>query len=76
MIAKNIDYCMAAGIVIIINCVLYMLLPKSDYMIHHLETEEKREAWNKIYKEMMNYNIIGKLVGIFGLLILGKGICK
>ena len=30
----------------------YLLMPKSDYILKHLENKEQINAWLKMYKEM------------------------
>ena len=56
--SKNKNLCLASAIIIVTNYTLYTLLPKSDYMVHHLSREDQREAWINVYKEMKNNHLI------------------
>ena len=73
--SKNKNLCVASAIIIVSNYVLYTLLPKSDYMVHHLSREDQREAWMNVYKEMKNNHLIGFISGIIGFIVLGYGTC-
>lgn len=46
------------------NYFYYMLHPKSDWMLNHVETQEEVKAWLEMYKEMQfNYHA-GLVLGI------------
>ena len=57
------------------NYFYYMLTPKSDLMVTHLDEEEQRLAWQKIYKTMQfNYHI-GLVLGIIASGFFGASVC-
>lgn len=41
-------YCLAGLILLLSTSMVYVILPKSDYMINHLETLEKKQKWKDI----------------------------
>lgn len=57
-------YCMAGIILILTMSTVYYVLPKSDYMIRHLETKEKRMAWMNISRNFMKKKIIGFILAV------------
>ena len=63
--------CLFTIIVLGTNYFYYMLMPKTNYMIPYLETQEQRVAWLNIYKEMQRRCKIGFILGLFAYLILG-----
>ncbi len=54
---------------------LYMVLPKSDYMLNHLKTPEENKKWLEVYKTMKSRYYIGFVLGIIGALLLGSVFC-
>lgn len=54
---------------------LYMVLPKSDYMLNHLKTAEENKKWLDVYKTMKSRYYIGFVLGIIGALLLGSVFC-
>ncbi len=63
--------CIFTMIVLGINNMYYILMPKSDYMVPHLTTKEQRVAWLHIYREMQYRCKMGFVLGLLGYLILG-----
>ena len=63
--------CMFTVIVLGTNYFYYILKPKSDYMIRHLNTKQQREAWLNIYKEMQFRCKMGFVLGVISFLIYG-----
>jgi len=62
--------CFIGGITLLVNYFYYMLSPKTDYMILHLNEEDQRKQWLKINKTMQfNYHI-GLLLGIIASMVL------
>jgi uncharacterized protein YacL len=53
----------------------YILSPKSDHIVRHLETKEQREKWLTVYKDMQMKYHVGLVLGIIGAGILARGIC-
>lgn len=68
--------CLIASISFITSYFYYILSPKPDYMILHIEGEEQKKAWLKIYKTMQfNYHL-GLLLGIIAVFFLSMTFCK
>ena len=44
---------------------VYMIHPKSDYMIRHLSTKDQKNTWVKLKKEMSLKRYMGIGVGLF-----------
>lgn len=66
---------MMVGVTLLTNYFYYMLTPKSDLMVTHLDEEEQRLAWQKIYKTMQfNYHI-GLVLGIIASGFFGASVC-
>ena len=57
-------YCMAGIILILTMSTVYYVLPKSDYMIRHLETKEQRMAWMNISRNFMKKKMIGFILAV------------
>ena len=58
-------FCLAGLILILTTTTVYYMLPKSDYMINHLDTPEKRKTWMEVSRNFMKKKMIG-----FGLAII------
>lgn len=66
---------MMVGVTLLTNYFYYMLSPKSDLMVTHLDKEEQRLAWQKIYKTMQfNYHV-GLVLGIIASGFFGASVC-
>ena len=57
-------FCMAGLIVLFVMTAVYYILPKSDFMIKHLETEEKRLAWLNVSRNFMKKKMAGFVLAI------------
>ncbi len=55
--------------------VYYVLIPKSDYMLNHLKTEEQNKAWLKVYTTMRQRYFLGFLFGIIAGIPLSYALC-
>ena len=67
--------CIGAGITLLVNYLYYMLYPKSDTMIIHLDRENQRKEWYKIYRSMqLNYHT-GLVLGIIAAGFFSGSIC-
>tara|TARA_X000000950_G_scaffold143246_1_gene177482 strand:- start:384 stop:866 length:483 start_codon:yes stop_codon:yes gene_type:complete len=53
----------------------YILHPKSDYMVLHLDTEQQRVEWIKVYKYMQFYYHLSFVLSFITLAILYYGLC-
>ena len=58
-------FCLAGLILILSTSMVYYILPKSDYMINHLDTPEKRKIWMEVSRNFMKKKMTG-----FGLAII------
>ena len=68
--------CLVASITFIISYFYYILSPKPDYMILHIDNIEQKKAWLKIYKTMQfNYHL-GLFLGIVAVFFLSVTFCK
>jgi len=52
------------------NYFYYMLHPKSDWMLNHVDNQEEVKAWLKMYKEMQYNYHAGLVLGIIGVGVL------
>ena len=43
--------------------IFYTVMPKSDYMLHHLKSKEEIEAWFSVYQTMKHRYVLGFLLG-------------
>ena len=55
---------------------IYMMHPKSDYMLNHVENNEQAKAWLSKYKSMQRKWHIGFVLGIVGYYLLTNTIFK
>jgi hypothetical protein len=68
--------CIVGAITFTINYFYYMLAPKSDWMILHIDGDTQKKAWLGVYK-VMQYNYhLGALLGLVGALFIGNVFCK
>lgn len=44
---------------------VYMVYPKSDGFIKHIKTDEQKEAWISLRKEIKLKKLVGGLIGMF-----------
>ena len=56
--------------------IFYMLMPKSDYMLNHLKTEEENKRWLEVYKYMKMRYFVGFSLGILAAIPLANAFCK
>ena len=68
--------CIVGAITFTTNYFYYMLSPKSDWMILHIEGDAQKKAWLHIYKKMQYNYHIGALLGLVGALFIGNVFCK
>ena len=53
----------------------YLLMPKKDYMLNHLKTEEENKAWLSFYNTMKNRYIWGFIFGALASIPLSNIMC-
>ena len=62
--------CMVVATAFVTNYFYYILSPKSDWMLNHMNNKEEIKAWLLMYREMQfNYHM-GLVLGIIGVGIL------
>lgn len=72
---KLTNICFILAVSFTVNYFFYILHPKSDYMVNHLQTQEERSAWLKIYRTMQfNYHL-GFVLGLIGMIFVGNSFC-
>jgi hypothetical protein len=74
-IPKRVILCTTLGITFLTNYFYYILSPKSDWMILHLNERRQREAWLDIYRTMSIRFHTGFLLGLLGVTFLTNGSC-
>lgn len=63
-------YCVFVVIVKFVACLVYLMYPKSDYFLKHVENKEQAAAWVDVYTEM-RYNVFfGFVLGMIGYSLL------
>lgn len=67
--------CIVGSVTFITNYLFYILSPKSDYMVLHLDKEEQRKEWLDIYRKMQLKYHIGFLSGIIVAMLICYGTC-
>lgn len=68
--------CLTIAVLLTSSYLYYMVSPKGDYMLTHLETKEKRDKWLAIYR-VMQYNYhLGLVLGICAVVVASQIMCK
>lgn len=67
--------CIVGAITLVCNYLFYIIHPKSDYMVLHLDTKEQREAWLDIYRHMQLKYHMGLVFGIIAAMLFAKSVC-
>lgn len=57
-------HCLAGIVLLITTSCVYYVLPKSDYMLNHLETEEQRRNWLNVSRNFIKKKIFAFLIVI------------
>lgn len=68
--------CVITSITFVVNYLFYILYPKTDYMLLHLDNKTQIEGWLAIYKKMQFKFHIGFVLGIISVMIFSYGFCK
>jgi hypothetical protein len=59
--------CLVLATSFLTNYFYYMLSPKSDWMLNHVESREQTQAWLYMYRTMQYYYHAGLVLGILGI---------
>ena len=62
--------CTTITVSFITNYFYYMLSPKSDYMLNHINSPEQTKAWLTMYRHMQYYFHAGLVLGIIAVAFL------
>lgn len=57
-------FCLSGIILILTTVIVYYVLPKSDYMIQHLTTEEQKLSWLKVSRNFHKKKMVGFILAI------------
>ena len=68
--------CMIASITFVTNYLFYILYPKTDYMLLHLNDKTQIQGWLAIYKKMQFKFHLGFILGICAVIVYAYGFCK
>ena len=60
-------YCIFVTLVLGVAYIHYSIMPKSTYMLEHIDTAEQAKAWLEIYKLMKTRCQLGMLLGVIAL---------
>ena len=60
-------YCVFVAIVLGATYAHYTLMPKSTYMLEHINNQEQSKAWLGIYREMKHRCHMGMILGVVAL---------
>ena len=59
--------CMVLATCFLTNYFYYMLTPKSDWLLKHVESKEQTQAWLQMYRSMQYQYHFGLVLGIVGM---------
>jgi uncharacterized protein YacL len=59
--------CIIVSTSFLINYFYYVLTPKSNYMLEHIESKTQIDAWLKMYSKMQYYYHLSLVLGIFSM---------
>lgn len=63
------------AITLMVALFYYLLMPKTTYMLEHLNTREQNLAWLDIYKTMKMRYLVGLLLGAAAAVPLASALC-
>ena len=67
--------CMVLATSFLTNYFYYMLSPKSDWLLNHVESRGQAQAWLQMYKAMQYYYHAGLALGIIGVGVFAYAFC-
>lgn len=73
---ESVNSCAFVAVVLTIQYFYYMLYPKSDYMLNHLENNEQSRNYLQVYRTMQYRYYLGFVMGMVGYYFLSYGILK
>ena len=63
-------------ITMIVTVFYYLLMPKEDYILNYLKSEDEKKTWLEIYKTMRNRYTFGMLLGFISSIPISNSLCK
>ena len=66
---------LALAVALPIAVVFYFLMPKSDYMLNHLRTQQETQAWLQVYRTMKHRYFLGFLLGSLSAVPIAFAMC-
>lgn len=67
--------CVFVVVALLFNVIYYLLMPKTSYMLQHLNSDEQVNAWLRVYKSMRQRYILGFFVGVVGYAVFAYSLC-
>jgi hypothetical protein len=62
--------CLVLATSCLTNYFYYMLMPKSDWLLNHVESKAQTQSWLNMYRAMQYYYHAGLVLGIMGVGVL------
>jgi hypothetical protein len=62
--------CIVLAVMFVVNYFYYILSPKSDWMLNHVNSKRDVKNWLKLYKHMQRYYYSGLLLGLIAVIAL------
>jgi uncharacterized membrane protein YjfL (UPF0719 family) len=66
--------CTFVVIVLLTQYFYYILMPKKDWMLNHLKTQDQIKGWLSVYRHMSLRWHFGLVIGLIGYFLLGRGV--
>jgi len=63
-------------VTIAVSVLYYCAVPKSDYMLNHLDTQEQTKAWLSVYKTMKQRYLVGFILGSLAAIPIANSLCN
>ena len=63
------------AVTLITSVLYYFIVPKSDYMLNHLQTPDQNKAWLEVYKNMQKRYITGFIIGALSAIPISYAVC-
>ena len=64
-----------SAVTLFIAMIYYLLMPKSDYMLKHLQNDQQNRAWLDVYKTFQSRYILGMILGAAAAVPIGNSFC-
>ena len=64
------------AVTLLVAIIYYSLMPKSDYMLNHLKTEQEIKAWQQVYTTMKSRYMVGAVLGAMAAVPVSFALCS